>query len=81
MGFTTNYNLEKQENKSAYFSMDKLNENMDKIDEILYGEHKQPYSTGDKISLLILESIQEAYKRGYIQGGIDAINRPYKGEV
>ena len=35
MGFTTNYNLEKQENKSAYFSMDKLNENMDKIDEIL----------------------------------------------
>lgn len=35
MGFTTNYNLEKQENKSAYFSMDKMNENMDKIDEIL----------------------------------------------
>ena len=35
MGFTTNYNLEKQENKSSYFSMDKLNENMDKIDEIL----------------------------------------------
>jgi len=35
MGFTTNYNLEKQENKSAYFNMDKLNENMDKIDEIL----------------------------------------------
>ena len=35
MGFTTNYNLEKQENKSAYFSMDKLNENMDKIDDAL----------------------------------------------
>ena len=35
MGFTTNYNLEKQENKSAYFSMDKLNENMDKIDSAL----------------------------------------------
>lgn len=35
MGFTTNYNLEKQENKSAYFSMDKLNENMDKIDAAL----------------------------------------------
>lgn len=35
MGFTTNYNLEKQENKSAYFSMDKMNENMDKIDAAL----------------------------------------------
>lgn len=54
---------------------------MHKIDEILYGEHEQPYSTGDKLSYLMLESIQEAYKRGYIQGGIDAINRPYRGEV
>lgn len=35
MGFTTNYNLEKQENKSAYFSMDTWNENMDKIDVAL----------------------------------------------
>ena len=35
MGFTTNYNLEKQENKSAYFSMDTWNENMDKIDAAL----------------------------------------------
>jgi hypothetical protein len=54
---------------------------MHKIDEILYGEHKQPYSTGDQIRLLMVESIQEAFKRGYIQGGIDAINRPYKGEL
>lgn len=54
---------------------------MHKIDEILYGEHEQPYSTGDQLSLLIVGSMQEAYKKGYIQGGIDAINRPYKGEV
>ena len=54
---------------------------MHKIDEILYGEHSQPFSTGDQLSLLMLESIQEAYRRGYIQGGIDAINRPYPHEI
>jgi len=52
-----------------------------KIDEILYGEHSQPFSTGDQLSLLMLNSIQEAYKRGYIQGGIDAINTPYVAQL
>ena len=52
-----------------------------KIDEILYGEHSQPFSTGDQLSLLMINSIQEAYKRGYVQGGIDAINRPYTAEL
>lgn len=54
---------------------------MHKIDEILYGEHEQPYSKGDQLLMLTASIRQEAYKNGYIQGGIDAINRPYKGEV
>lgn len=57
------------------------NELLHKIDEILYGEHELPYSTGDKLSYLMLESIQEAYRRGYTQGGIDAINRLYTAEL
>lgn len=43
---------------------------MHKIDEILYGEHTQPYSTGDQLSMLVANCIQEAYKKGYIDGGI-----------
>ena len=54
---------------------------MHKIDEILYGEHVQPYSKGDQLLMLIAGIRQEAYKNGYIQGGIEAINRPYRGEV
>lgn len=54
---------------------------MHKIDEILYGEHEQPYSKGDQLLMLIVSIRQEAHEDGYIQGGIDAINRPYRGEV
>ena len=49
---------------------------MHKIDEILYGEHKQPYSTGDQLTNLIVGCIQEAYKKGYTDGGVAVINDP-----
>ena len=56
MGFTTNYNLEKQENKSAYFSMDKLNENMDKIDSALGKDKVTTKSVIGEVTATILST-------------------------
>lgn len=56
MGFTTNYNLEKQENKSSYFSMDKLNENMDKIDAALGKDKVTTKSVIGELSASILST-------------------------
>ena len=47
---------------------------MHKIDEILYGEHTQPYSTGDQLSMLVANCIQEAYKKGYIDGKLEGFD-------
>ena len=38
--------------------LDNDNVLMHKIDDILYGEHKQPYSTGDSLLMLIRNQIQ-----------------------
>ena len=40
-----------------------------------------PEPSEEDIKQVILQKLQEEYKRGFIEGGITAINTPYKGQV